>query len=100
MKAREKMTITLQDMTVLLGLPTDGLVVTGRDNRDWSNECKRLLGRQPPQSAIRGWAVKLRWLHDEFTVVPTYLEDMEVDSLHGVYIAYVRYSFIFRYHHK
>jgi len=63
---------------VLLGLPIDGPVVTMRDDKDRSSECERLLDRQPPQYAIRGGAVKLQLLRDEFTLVPEYLEDMEV----------------------
>ena len=74
------MTITVQDMTVLLGLPINGPIVRGREDRDWSSECERLLGRQPSQSAIRGGSVKLQWLHDEFTVVPEYFKDMEVEQ--------------------
>ena len=59
-----EMTITLQDVAVLLGLHIDGPVVTRIDDRDWMFEYERLLGRLPPQSAIRGGAVKLQWLRD------------------------------------
>ena len=38
-------TITLQDVAVLLGLLIDDHVVTRRGDRDWMIECERLLGR-------------------------------------------------------
>jgi len=54
--------ITLQDVAVPLGLLIDGHVVTWRDDRDLMVECERLLGKQSPQSAIRGGAVILAGL--------------------------------------
>ena len=41
------MTVTLQDVAVLVGLRIDGLPVTGTNDRDWAMECKRLLGITP-----------------------------------------------------
>ena len=35
---------------------------------------------------IRGGAVKLQWLRDQFTVVPPYLEDMEVEQYARAYM--------------
>jgi len=46
----------------------------------------RLLGRQPPQSTIRGRAVKLQWLQDQFTVVSEYLTHMKVEQYARGYI--------------
>jgi len=51
-------------VAVLLGLSINGHVVMERDDRDWMAEFARLLGRQPPQSAIRAEAVKLWWLRN------------------------------------
>ena len=42
------MTVTLQDMVVLLELHIDGPRVTRTDDRDWTMECERLLGITPP----------------------------------------------------
>jgi len=50
-----EMTVTLQDVVVLLGLCIDGPPVTGTDERDWVGECDRL----PPPTAIHGGQVKL-----------------------------------------
>ena len=48
------MTVTLQDVVVLLGLRIDGQPVTGTDERDWVGECDKLLGMVPPLTAIHG----------------------------------------------
>ena len=36
-----------------------------------------------------GGEVKLQWLCDEFTVVPAYLEDMEVEQFASAYILHM-----------
>ena len=51
------MTIALQEVAVLLDLQIDGPTITGKDDRDWAFECERLLGRVPPQTAIKCGAV-------------------------------------------
>ena len=43
-----EMGITLQDIEVMLGIPVDGLPVTGKTDMNWSLLCRELLGRQPP----------------------------------------------------
>ena len=61
LRVRE-ITITLQDVTVLLELPIHGPPVTGTDDRDWAEKCETLLGREPPPTAIRGrlWSIKAK----------------------------------------
>ena len=39
-----EVTITLQDMEVLLGLPIDGDTITGSTQKDWVNVCQEFLG--------------------------------------------------------
>ena len=63
------MTTTLQDVAVLLGLQIDDLVITGRDDKDWTFECERLLGRVPPQTTIGGGEVKLLLAQRPITLV-------------------------------
>ncbi|KAK1280798.1 hypothetical protein QJS04_geneDACA018864 [Acorus gramineus] len=44
-----EMTITLQDVAILTGLPIDGKPVTGiTDHDDWASVCEELLGVGPP----------------------------------------------------
>ena len=65
-----EMTITLQDVAVLLGLHIDGPPVTETDEGICVDECERLLGMVPSPTAIQGGQVKLTWLCEEFSVVP------------------------------
>lgn len=40
-------TITLQDVSIQLGLRVDGRPVVGRTDYNWRDECQRLLGATP-----------------------------------------------------
>ena len=45
-----EMGITLQDIEVMLGVPIDGLPMTGSVRMDWFVLCCDLLGHQPPDT--------------------------------------------------
>ena len=47
-----EMTITLQDVVVLLDFRIDDPEVTGSDDRDWAGECERLLSVAPSFDAL------------------------------------------------
>ncbi|XP_061375226.1 protein MAIN-LIKE 2-like [Gastrolobium bilobum] len=49
-----EMTITLQDVAGILGLPTDDLVVTRSTNEDWPAVCAAVFGAEPLASEFRG----------------------------------------------
>ncbi|CAN1832689.1 Protein MAIN-LIKE 2 [Linum perenne] len=56
-------TITLEDVEVLIGLPTRGLPVTGRaDRRSVATLCERWLGVIPPSNAISRATMKISWV--------------------------------------
>ena len=42
-----EMGITLQDIEVMLGVPVDGLPMTGSVKQDWLGFCRDLLGHRP-----------------------------------------------------
>ncbi|KAK1258896.1 hypothetical protein QJS04_geneDACA023450 [Acorus gramineus] len=64
-----EMTITLQDVSILLGLLIEDRAVTGRFE-DPGHLCQQLLGRIPPNNQMRGGAIEMGWLRQQFMVVP------------------------------
>ncbi|CAN1756361.1 Serine/threonine-protein phosphatase 7 long form homolog [Linum perenne] len=64
-------TITLEDVEVLTGLPTDGVLVTvAVDRRPLSVICEELLGVQPPAGSSTGQSVKISWVKGMFDHLP------------------------------
>ena len=72
-----EMTITLQDMEVIIGVPVDGLPVVGYTSprTDWSNACGEWLGHRSSDKQLggnkntammEGPRVKAKWLEDRF----------------------------------
>ncbi|KAH1190236.1 Serine/threonine-protein phosphatase 7 long form [Glycine max] len=55
-------TITLLDVSVLLGVP-----LIGPTNLDWADLCDELLGVRPQEGEIEGSVVKLSWLAHHFS---------------------------------
>ena len=64
------MTITLQDIAILTGLPIDGNAVCGPINLIWSTECRNLLGVIPPETALKFGGLKITWVRDTFSNLP------------------------------
>ncbi|XP_021595151.1 serine/threonine-protein phosphatase 7 long form homolog [Manihot esculenta] len=62
-----KMTITLQDVGLITGLPVNSAAITGRSLHHWPSVCEALLGIVPPNNAIRGCYLKMNWLAEEFS---------------------------------
>ena len=52
-------TITLQDVSVLLGISVDSLPLIGPTNLDWADLCEELLRFKPQEGEIKGSVVKL-----------------------------------------
>jgi len=68
MRCRE-CTITLQDVSVLLGLRVDGALLIGPTNLDWADLCEELLGVRPQEGGLQGSVVKLSWLVHHFSQI-------------------------------
>ncbi|KAH1193329.1 Serine/threonine-protein phosphatase 7 long form [Glycine max] len=62
-------TITLQDVSVLLGLHTEGAPLIGQTNLDWAKLCEELLGVKPQEGELQGSVVKLSWLAHHFSEI-------------------------------
>ncbi|KAL5133127.1 Serine/threonine-protein phosphatase 7 long form [Glycine soja] len=72
-------TITLQDVSVLLGLRTGGAPLIGQTNLDWAELCEDLLGVRPQEGELQGSVVKLSWLAHHFSQIN--IHDGNVEQL-------------------
>ncbi|XP_020418645.1 protein MAIN-LIKE 2 isoform X1 [Prunus persica] len=80
-----EMTITLEDVVLLLGLPVDGKPVMGV-TRTPGKVCENLLGKVPED--LNGGMVKLTWLKECFSKCP---EDAPVEETERHTRAYLLY---------
>ncbi|RVW77286.1 Serine/threonine-protein phosphatase 7 long form-like [Vitis vinifera] len=70
------MTVTLQDVAMILVLRIHGPPITGTCDIDWSLLCSELLGVVPPPSQIRGSSISARWLREQFSYPPVGVDDV------------------------
>ena len=73
-----KMTITLQDVEVMLGLPIDGEVLVESTELNWSELCLQLFGVSPPPNKLDGSRLNMKWLQDTFGVLPDDVNEVTV----------------------
>ena len=91
-----EMTITLQDMEVIMGVPVDGLSVVGYTHmNNWGDLCVDLLGHRPPNREVdankntammEGPRVKAKWLEERFS------NPLPVDAIEVLVQQYVVYG--------
>ena len=72
------MTITLQDVSVILGLPVNGEVLLGTIDLNWSELCLQLLGVSPPPNNLDGSHLNMKWLQDTFGILPDNANEITV----------------------
>ena len=90
------MTLTLQNIAMLIGLPIDGVPVTRPGGLFDPNElCLRLLGRVSPQTVYRGDSLKLTWLESEFQTTPDEATEDQLIMYARAYIMYLLEGIIF-----
>ena len=89
--------IILQDIEVMLGIPVDGLPVTGRTNLKWNEVCRDLLGHEPlpmipnsNKSTLTGVRIKYKWLDAQFAAPLAADADDEVMQQNAHYHLLVR----------
>jgi len=70
-------TITLQNVSALLGLRIEGTPLIGPTNLDWANLCEELLGVRPQEGEIEGCVVKLSWLAYHFSQLNSHNGNVE-----------------------
>ncbi|XP_024959492.1 protein MAIN-LIKE 2 [Cynara cardunculus var. scolymus] len=83
-----EMSVTLEDVGYLLGLPIDGEPVIGVTYTTCDAVCMRYLGRTPDSGSTSGGMVKLSWLKETFSRCP---EDAPFDEIERHTRAYLLY---------
>ena len=90
-----EMTITLQDVAIILGLRIDGPAVIGTCVLDVVELCGELLGVTPPVDALRGSAISIRWLCQQLSTLRPDADEVDLEqSAHGFILALMG-SFLF-----
>ena len=87
-----EMTITLQDVAIILGLHTDGPTVTGTCVFDVAKLCGELIGVTSPADALKGFAISIRWLCDQLSPLAPDVDEVTLElSARGFILALMDY---------
>ena len=90
-----EMTITLQDVAIILGLRIDGPIVIGTRVLNVAELCGELLCVTPPADALKGFAISIRWLCDQLSTPAFDTDEVALErSAHGFILALIG-SFLF-----
>ncbi|XP_010412423.1 PREDICTED: serine/threonine-protein phosphatase 7 long form homolog [Camelina sativa] len=90
-----EMTVTLEDIALLLGLGIDGKPVIGVTYTTCSAVCERYLGELPESNYASGGMVKLSWLKDKFSDCKEDASFQRVEYCTRAYLLYLVGSTIF-----
>ena len=90
-----EMTITLQDVAIILGLRIDGPAVTGTCALDVVELCGELLGVTPPTDALRGFAISIRWLCQQLSTSAPDADEVDLERNACGFILVLMGSFLF-----
>ncbi|KAL1812745.1 protein MAIN-LIKE 2 isoform X2 [Daucus carota subsp. sativus] len=90
-----EMTVTLEDVGFLLGLPIDGDPVIGVTYTSCEAVCMKYLGRAPDSGSTSGGMVKLSWLKETFFWCPEDAKFEDIERHTRAYLLYLVGSTIF-----
>ena len=90
-----EMTITLQDVAIILGLRMDGPAVMGTCVLDVAELCGELLGVTPPVDALRGSVISIRWLCDQLSTPAPDVDEVALERSTRGFILALMGSFLF-----
>ena len=90
-----EMTITLQDVAIILGLRIDGPAITGTCVLDVAELCSELLGVTPPADALRGSAISIRWLCQQLSTPGLDADEVDLERSARGFILALMGSFLF-----
>ena len=91
----EEMTITLQDVAIILSLHIDGPIVTKTCVLDVAELCGELLDVTPPADALRGLAISIRWLCDQLSTLALDSDEVSLERSVCGFILALMESFLF-----
>ena len=90
-----EMTITFQDVNIILGLCIEGPAVTGTCMFNVAELCGDLLSVTPPADALRGSAISLRWLCDQLSTPAPDANEVTLERSARGFILVLMGSFLF-----
>ena len=90
-----EMTITLQDVAIILGLRIDGPKVTRTCVLDAADLCEELLSVTPPAHALRGFAISIQWLCDQLSTPAPDVDEVTLERSARGFILALMGSFLF-----
>ncbi|KAG9458796.1 hypothetical protein H6P81_003304 [Aristolochia fimbriata] len=93
--ANGEMTITLEDVAVLLGLRVDGDSVTGSTWGDWMELDRVFLGVKLPPGSFQGGRLSLSWLRGQFSFCPDDATELVIQQHARAYLLHLVGATIF-----
>ena len=90
-----EMTITLQDVAIILGLRIDGPAVTGTCVLDVAELCDELLGVTPPADALKGSVISIWWLCQQLSTPGSDADEVDLERSARGFILALMGSFLF-----
>ena len=90
-----EMTITLQDVAIILGLHIDGPIVTGTCVFDVAKFYKELLSVTLLADALRGSSISIRWLCDQLSIEAPDADEVTLERSACCFILALMESFLF-----
>ena len=90
-----EMTITLQDVAIILGLRINCVAVTRTCVLNVEDLCEELLGVTPPAHALRGSAISIRWLCDQLSISTPNADEVALERSARDFILALMGSFLF-----
>ena len=90
-----EMTITLQDVAIILGIPIHRLAVTGTCVFDVEELCGELLSVTLPTNALRGFSISIRWLYDQLSTLEPDANKVTLERSARGFILALMGSFLF-----
>ena len=91
----EEMTITLQDVVIILSLRIDGPAVTRTCVLDVAELCGELLGVTPLADALKGSVISIRWLCQQLSTPASDVDDVDLERSARGFILVLMGSFLF-----